>query len=116
MQSSVGTALEPALLYEPAIPAGRNFIVPALAHERPDLTHALAIPDLRERVVPQISDDFLSSPVVDTHQDVAVVQNARDRKRNGTMAKPQLGCATLELVQKRLHLARDADPIVEMID
>ena len=78
MQSSVGAALEPALLYKPAVPASGNLIIPTLAHERSNLAHSVTIPDLGERVVAQISDDFLPSPVVNAHENVAVVENARD--------------------------------------
>ena len=78
MSSAAGAALEPALLYEPAIPAGRNLVITPAADDRPDLTHAVAIPDLRKGVVAHVSDNLLPAPVVNAHQNVAIVQNARD--------------------------------------
>ena len=78
MQSSVGAALEPALLHKPAVPASWKIVIPALANERSNLAHPVPIPDLGERVIPQISNDFLPAPVVNAHENVAVVKNARD--------------------------------------
>ena len=78
MSSATGPALEPALLHEPAIPAGRNLVVAPLAHERPDLSHAVTIPDLRKGVDAHVSDNLLAALVVNAHQNVAIVQNAGD--------------------------------------
>src|SRR5512133_794282 len=85
-QRANGPASEPAIFPERAVAAGGDVGVAALADRATDLAHAVAVPELGDRRVADVADDDLAPPVVDAHQHLAIVEDARHRERDRTVA------------------------------
>src|SRR5688500_12523105 len=73
--SAAAKRSDPAIFPERAVAARGECLVGPTAHSRADLAHPLAIPDLGDRLVPDVPENLLSGPVVRAEQDTAVVQD-----------------------------------------
>src|SRR5687768_7225422 len=112
--SAAAKRSDPAIFPERAVAAGGECLVGPAAHSRTDLAHPLAIPDLGDRLVPDVPENLLSGPVVRAEEDAAVVQDVG--RGEGRRAVPQPGArgASPHAVEEGDLSTRQTQRLVEL--